>query len=154
MTHRTTTTALALLASGGLALSAPALAAAPKPKTYTIEMSAEEYVPAGAAKKASKKNSAGDPVLTVKSGDSVKFAWPADVGDTHDVAYAKGGAITWQTEAFATQASVIIGPKSRSTDLNGKSLKKVIAKPGTYKLYCTFHSGTMKMTVVVKKAKR
>ena len=146
------TATLALVAITGLGLGAPALAAAPKPKTYTIGMSAEEYVPAGGAKKKVKADANGDPVLTIVAGDSVKFAWPADVGDTHDVAYAKGGNIVWQTEAFATQASVLVGPKTKSKDLNGKSLKKVLLKPGNYKLYCTFHSGTMLMKVVVKKA--
>ncbi len=152
--HRTARTGLALLATTGLALTAPALAATPKPKTYTIKMSAEEYVPSGTAtKKVSKKDANGDPIVTVRSGDSLKLVWP-EIGDTHDVAYAKSGDIVWQTENFASSATITIGPKSKSRDLNGKSLKKVITKPGTYKLYCTFHTGTMKMKLVVKKAAR
>ncbi|PTL58844.1 cupredoxin domain-containing protein [Paraconexibacter algicola] len=144
------TASLALVAITGLALGAPALAAAPK--TYSIQHGAEEFIPAGGAKKKSKKDGAGDPVLTINAGDSVKFVWPDDIGDTHDFAYSKGGKIQWQSEPFATGATVTIGPKSKNKDIKGKSLKKVISKPGTYKIYCTFHSGTMKMKLVVKKA--
>lgn len=151
ITQRTTTTALAILASTGLALSAPALAGTAK--TYSVEHGAEEFVPIGGAKKKTRKDAAGDPILTVVAGDSVKFVWPADIGDTHDFAYEKGGKILWQSEPFATGATITIGPKSRNKDLAGKSLKKVISKPGTYKIYCTFHSGTMKMKLVVKKAR-
>jgi len=149
MQGKTTTGALALLATAGLALTAPALAAAPKPKTYKVEMTAEEYV----LKKAKnvKLDAEGDPVLTIVSGDSLKLVWPS-LGDTHDMAYAKADTIIWQTEGFASDATVIVGPKSTAKDLNGKSLKKVISKPGTYRLYCTFHTGTMKMKLIVKKA--
>lgn len=150
-TQRTTTTALAVLASAGLALGAPALAGTAK--TYSVEHGAEEFVPIGGAKKKTKKDAAGDPVLTIVSGDSVKFVWPDDIGDTHDFAYAKGGKIQWQSEPFATGATITIGPKSKNKDIKGRSLKKVISKPGTYRLYCTFHSGTMKMKLVVKKAR-
>ncbi|WP_372789779.1 hypothetical protein [Paraconexibacter sp.] len=152
--QRTTRTGLALLATTGLALTAPALAATPKPKTYTIMMSAEEYVPHGAAtKRVTKKDSNRDPVVTIRSGDSLKLVWP-EIGDTHDMAYAKGGKIVWQTDNFASTAKITIGPKSKNRDINGKSLKKVISKPGTYKLYCTFHSGTMKLKLIVKKASK
>ncbi len=151
ITQRSTkTTSLALVAITGLALSAPVLAGTAT--TYSVEQGAEEYVPIGGAKKKTKKDAAGDPILTVLAGDSVKFVWPADIGDTHDFAYEKGGKILWQSEPFATGATITIGPKSKNRDTKGKSLKKVISRPGTYKIYCTFHSGTMKMKLVVKKA--
>jgi plastocyanin len=152
MHQRTTTTSLALLAAAGLALSAPALAAAPKAKTFKVENSAEEYV----VKKAKnvKFDANDDPILTITSGDSLQLIFPDVVGDSHDMAYAKGDVTVWQTEPFASAAKIYIGPRSKSVDVSGKSLKKVISKPGTYKLFCTFHSGTMKMKLVVKKKKR
>jgi len=157
MQRSKTTTPLALLAAAGLALSAPALAAAPKPKTFKVEMSAEEYVPGGAAVKQArnvKKDANEDPVMTITSGDSLQLIFPDAAGDSHDVAYAKGDTTIWQTEPFASEAKIFVGPKSKSVDVSGKSLKKVISKPGTYKLFCTFHSGTMKMKLIVKKKKR
>lgn len=125
--------AVALVAVGAVAV-APALAG-PAPVT------------ASAAKKKAKKpvtkivkifdNYYTPPKQSIKVGDSLKWVWPSDVGDTHDVNLGTGpkGVKAWSSPSYAARAS----------------FKKTFTKAGTYQLYCSFHQGEMIMTVVVKK---
>jgi plastocyanin len=78
-----------------------------------------------------------DPMkLTVKLGTTIKWVWPNDVGDTHDVNLGKRPK----------------GVKAFSSDLvaTGYTFKRRLTKPGTYKIYCSLHDD-MLMTIVVKK---
>lgn len=75
--------------------------------------------------------------LTVKAGTTVKWVWPTDVGDTHDVNLGKRPK----------------GVKPFSSDLvaTNYSFKRTLKKPGRYFIYCSLHDD-MKMTITVKKA--
>jgi plastocyanin len=104
---------------GGVATAAPA-AKAPKPKVVRIY-----------------DNYYGPAKVSVKAGTKVKFVWPADVGDTHDVAVrsAPKGVKKFQSPPYAA----------------GAKWSRVFKKAGRYNLYCTFHSTEMTLTVNVKK---
>ena len=75
--------------------------------------------------------------MTVNYGSTITWKWPADVGDSHDVALTKGpkGAKKFQSEVFAT----------------GASYRQKLTRPGVYKIYCTFHETEMTMTITVRK---
>jgi plastocyanin len=78
-----------------------------------------------------------DPLkLTVKPGTTIKWVWPSDVGDTHDVNLGKRPK----------------GVKPFSSDLvaTGYTFKRKLTRPGTYKIYCSLHT-EMVMSIVVKK---
>jgi plastocyanin len=73
--------------------------------------------------------------LTVKAGTTIKWVWPADLTDTHDVMLGKHpkGVKPFMSEYAA----------------GGYSFKKALTKRGTYTFLCDIHQG-MKMTVVVR----
>jgi plastocyanin len=78
-----------------------------------------------------------DPLkLTVKVGTTVKWVWPNDVGDTHDVNLARRpkGVKPFSSELVAT----------------GYSFKRTLRKAGKYFIYCSLHDD-MKMTITVTK---
>jgi plastocyanin len=79
--------------------------------------------------------------LTVRPGTRVQWVWPSDVGDSHDVKLKKApsGVKRFQSPPFAAEAK---WPQPART----------FKKPGTYKLFCSFHETEMTMTIVVKKA--
>ena len=72
--------------------------------------------------------------LKVKAGTTVKWIWPTDVGDTHDVNLGKRpkGVKAFHSELVAT----------------GYSFKRTLKKPGKYYIYCSLHDD-MKMTITV-----
>jgi plastocyanin len=74
--------------------------------------------------------------LTVKAGTTIKWVWPQDVGDTHDVNLGKRpkGVKVFFSDLVAT----------------GYSYKKTLKKPGRYHIYCSLHDD-MKMTITVKR---
>ena len=78
--------------------------------------------------------------LKIHSGSRVQWVWPSDVGDSHDVKLKSGpkGVKKFKSPPYAAQAKWPRKPM-------------VFKKPGTYKLYCTFHETEMTMTIVVKK---
>ena len=98
-------------------------------------------VPAAAGTGASRVKKVGihdnyyDPLkLKVKAGTTVKWVWPNDVGDTHDVNLGKRpkGVKRFSSELVAV----------------GYSFKRTLKKPGTYFIFCTLHD-EMKMTITV-----
>jgi plastocyanin len=72
--------------------------------------------------------------LKVKVGTTVKWMWPNDTGDTHDVNVGKrpSGVKPFSSELVAV----------------GYSFKRKLTKPGTYHIYCSLHD-EMKMTIRV-----
>jgi len=74
--------------------------------------------------------------LKVKEGTTVKWVWPSDVGDTHDVNLGKRpkGVKPFHSALVAT----------------GYSFKRTLTKPGKYAIYCSLHDD-MKMTITVVK---
>jgi plastocyanin len=74
--------------------------------------------------------------LKVKAGTTVKWVWPSDVGDTHDVnlgKHPKG-----------------VKPFSSALVSTGYAFKRTLTKPGKYVIYCSLHSD-MRMTITVAK---
>ena len=72
--------------------------------------------------------------LKVTEGTTVKWVWPSDVGDTHDVNLGKRpkGVKAFHSALVAT----------------GYSFKRTLTKPGKYAIYCSLHDD-MKMTITV-----
>lgn len=101
------------------ALVAAAPAAAPKPRTVTI--ADNYYAPA---------------TLTVAKNTRIRWRWPEEAGDVHDVKLKKGpdGANKFHSQ-----------PASASFDF-----KRKLGKPGRYKIVCTLHE-EMTMTIKVRK---
>ena len=111
---------LAVVAVAALLGAAPAVATAPK--TKTVEIADNYYLPAK---------------LTVKKGTPVRWEWPDDIAiDVHDVKLrsAPKGVRKWQSEPASS----------------GYTYKRTFKKRGTYKIVCTLHE-EMKMTVTVKR---
>jgi plastocyanin len=77
--------------------------------------------------------------LTVQPDQKVKWKWPVDIGDSHDV---KTKSVPKGAKKFQSQPYAV-----------GATYTQTFTKPGTYQLYCTFHPTEMTMTVVVKKKK-
>jgi len=78
-----------------------------------------------------------DPLkLKIKAGTTVKWVWPGDVGDLHDVNLGKrpSGVKRFSSELVAT----------------GYSFKRTLRKPGKYFIYCSLHDD-MTMTITVTK---
>jgi len=76
-----------------------------------------------------------DPLkLKIKVGTTVKWVWPNDVGDLHDVNLAKRpkGVKRFSSELVAT----------------GYSFKRTLKKAGKYYIYCSLHDD-MTMTITV-----
>jgi plastocyanin len=72
----------------------------------------------------------------VKAGTTIKWVWPTDVGDTHDVNLGRHPK----------------GVKPFSSDLvaTNYTFKRTLKKPGKYVIYCSLHN-EMTMTITVKK---
>jgi plastocyanin len=72
--------------------------------------------------------------LKVKEGTTIKWVWPNDTGDTHDVNLGKRpkGVKPFSSELVAV----------------GYSFKRKLTKPGIYHIYCSLHD-EMKMTITV-----
>jgi plastocyanin len=76
-----------------------------------------------------------DPLkLKVKAGTTVKWVWPSDVGDTHDVNLGK--------------RPKGVKPFSSALVATGYSFKRTLKKRGKYYIYCSLHDD-MKMTITV-----
>jgi len=111
---------VAVLAIAGAALvAAPATAATPKPRT--VKIADNYYLPAK---------------LTVRPGTTIKWRWPAEAGDVHDV---KLSSAPRGVKKFHSQ------PASASY-----TFKRTLEKPGRYKIICTLHE-EMKMTITVRR---
>jgi plastocyanin len=100
-------------------------------------------VPAAAGTGATKVKKVGihdnyyDPLkLKVKAGTTIKWVWPSDVGDTHDVNLGRRPK----------------GVKRFSSDLvaTGYTFKRTLKTPGRYFIYCSLHDD-MTMTITVTK---
>jgi len=74
---------------------------------------------------------------SIKVGDTVKWKWPDDTGDTHNVKLEKGPK---GVKKFKSPSYTVAGV-----------YKQKFTKAGTYKIICTFHPDSMKMTITVKK---
>jgi plastocyanin len=126
MTHRrATATAIAALAATGLAGAAVVTADAAtrkivKPKTYRVQIGDNFYLPLK---------------LRIRKYDSVRWVWPSDTGDTHDV---KLGSRPKGVKVFQSDPAAV-----------GFVYKRKFTVKGTYKIICTFHDD-MKQTIVVR----
>jgi plastocyanin len=119
---RRAATSLALLAGAAALAAAPAAAGAgPKPQRKTVDVLDNYFAPA---------------TLTVTRGSTVTFRWPAEAGDTHDVALAKGpkGVRRWASDPAAADFRY----------------RRRLTKAGSYRIICTFHE-EMVMTVRVRR---
>jgi len=109
-----------VLAVAGLAVlpSAVALGGTPLTKTVTV---GDDYF--------------GPTKLTVKKNTVIKWAWPQDNFDSHDVKLKKGpkGVAKFQSGSAATDYA----------------FSKKLTKVGTYTVVCTLHQD-MAMTIKVK----
>jgi plastocyanin len=74
--------------------------------------------------------------MTVKPYTRVTWRWSSESGDTHDVKLVSGprGVPHFQSEAAAV----------------GYRYPRLLVKPGTYRLICTFHEVEMRQVIVVK----
>jgi len=72
--------------------------------------------------------------MKVKVGTTIKWVWPNDTGDTHDVNLGRRpkGVKPFSSELVAV----------------GYTFKRKLTKPGTYHIYCSLHD-EMKMTIRV-----
>jgi plastocyanin len=72
--------------------------------------------------------------LKVKVGTTIKWVWPNDTGDTHDVNLGKRpkGVKPFSSELVAV----------------GYTFKRKLTKPGKYAIYCSLHD-EMKMIITV-----
>lgn len=112
--------ALIALAIAGVALAAAPASAGP---TRTVKVLDNSFSP--------KK-------LTVNRDTTIRWTWPEDGGDVHDVKLtsAPRGVRKFQSEAGS----------------GGYTFRRKLSRPGTYKLLCTFHEDDgMRMTVVVRR---
>ena len=109
---------VAVVAAAALLGAAPAVAAAPKPKS--VEVADNYYLPAK---------------LTVKLGGKVTWKWPDDMAiDVHDVKLksAPKGVKKWHSDPASS----------------GYRYTRTFKKPGKYKVICTLHEEmTMRITV-------
>ncbi len=110
--------------------------------TIAVLGSAVAFAPAsGAATSTTKTVTIGDNFFsprkaTVKVGTTIRWRWPADGGDSHDVKLKSGPkrATRFHSEAAAS----------------GYVYKRKLTVPGTYYIICTLHE-EMKETFIVKR---
>ena len=109
----------------GLAIAGAALAAAPAvaraPKPRKVALADNYYLPAK---------------LTVKPGTRITWRWSDDAYDVHDVKLKAGpkGVKKFHSEPGTA----------------GYTFKRVLRKPGRYRIVCTLHT-EMTMTIRVKR---
>jgi plastocyanin len=106
---------------GVLALALAGASAASAPKTKTVKVGDDYYLPAK---------------LTVKKGTKIKWSWIAGNSDTHDVRLKSGPK---GVKKFHSQLAA-----------SDYSFSKKLTVPGTYKIYCSLHR-SMRETIVVKR---
>ena len=103
------------------------------PVALTAAVGAGEASSAGRAREAAIGSNFFDPPkLTIRRGERVRWVWEAGT-QRHDVTVRRG------PERF------------RSPLRSAGSYARSFRKPGTFKLYCTQHSGSMRMTLVVRR---
>lgn len=73
--------------------------------------------------------------ITVKAGTTVRWKWPDDTGDTHDV---KLGSAPKGVKRFHSEEAG-----------SAYSFKRKLTARGTYKIVCTLHE-EMRQTITVK----
>jgi plastocyanin len=75
--------------------------------------------------------------LTVKSGTTMIWEWPAGGGDGHDVVLKKGpkGVKKFASEVFFAD----------------EKYRKKLTVPGKYSIICSLHPDQMKQTITVKR---
>jgi plastocyanin len=106
---------------GVLALALAGASAASAPKTKTVKVGDDYYLPAK---------------LTVKKGTKIKWSWIAGNSDTHDVRLKSGPK---GVKKFHSQLAA-----------SDYSFSKKLTVPGTYRIYCSLHR-SMRETIVVKR---
>lgn len=74
--------------------------------------------------------------MTVRVGTTVRWKWPDDTGDSHDV---KLGSAPKAARRFHSEEAG-----------SAYSFKRKLTIPGTYKIICTLHE-EMRQTIVVKR---
>ena len=111
--------AVALTAGAALLCAAPAVAGAPP--TKRVKVGDNYYLP---------------DTLKVPKGTTVKWIWPDEPIDVHDVKLKRGpdGVRKFHSEPASS----------------GYTFKKTLKKAGTYVIVCTLHED-MKMTIRVKR---
>ena len=112
--------ALAVLAGVALLGAAPA-GGARKPQRKTVKVFDNYYQPTK---------------LTVNRGSTIRWLWPEDVGDVHDVKLDKAPR---GVRKFQSDAATI-----------GYDFKRKLPKPGKYFIVCTLHD-EMTMTITVRR---
>lgn len=115
---------VAALAATTVALPIQAVgAASKKPKPLKVGVFDNYYAPI--------------PKKAIKKGTTVRWRWDDSAIDVHDVALSSApkGVKKFQSDPLAA----------------GMTYSKKLAKPGTYKFICTFHT-EMKMTLKVSKS--
>jgi plastocyanin len=110
---------VAIALAGAALAAAPAIAAAPKPRNIAI--ADNYYAPAK---------------LTVKAGTRVRWRWPEEAGDVHDVKLksAPRGVRKFHSEPASS----------------GYRFVRTLKKPGRYRIVCTLHE-EMAMTIRVRR---
>jgi plastocyanin len=130
--RKSITTAIALLAAVGLALTpASGLAA----KTKKVKVADDFFAPTK---------------VTVKKNAKVKFKWQGDNLNTHNVTLKKGPKGVKKSKKACTGGKITKCNKSASGAIGIKFNPK-FNKKGTYNFICTVHPTVMKVTVKVKK---
>jgi plastocyanin len=74
--------------------------------------------------------------ITIKPGTTVRWRWPEDTGDSHDV---KLGSAPKGVRKFHSEEAG-----------SAYSFKRTLKAVGTYKIICTLHDD-MRQTIVVKR---
>lgn len=90
---------------------------------------------ASAVKKVSVHDNYYSPAkLEVRVGTTIRWVWPDDTGDTHDVNLGKRPR---GVKPFSSELAAV-----------GYAFKRRLTTPGTYRIYCSLHD-EMKMTITV-----
>lgn len=111
---------LAALAATGLSLAVMPAQAA-KTKKRTVEVGDYYFAPAK---------------MTVRRNTVIVWKWPAGGGDGHDVYLKKGprGVKRFRSEVLFADATY----------------RKKLTKRGRYRIICTLHENSMRLTITVK----
>ena len=103
------------------ALGAAAITGASAAKTKKVEVGDNFFAPTS---------------VRIHKGDSVKWVWRSDSSQPHNVTKKRGPGGNFASAPSATYPY---------------TYKHRFRKRGRYKVYCTIHPGTMKMTVRVRR---
>ncbi len=121
----------------------------PQPQSWRIQAGGESEAQAY-------QSFAYDPsTLTIDSGDTVTWSYPAD--EPHTVSLLPAGSTTLPSAADPNNAKPAGGTTYDGTaftssgfKLGGGTYSLRFTKPGTYKVYCLIHQPEMQLTIVVQ----